>query len=101
MVYNIFGENMETIEKEKLVIKTIEKIRPYIQADGGDVQFVRLEDGIVYVSVLGACIGCSALEQTLQDGVAALLMDEVPGIKGVMLDNVALDNLKQEQNNTI
>ena len=85
---------MENIEKEKLIIKTIEKVRPYIQADGGDVQFVRLEDDIVYVSVMGACVGCSALEQTLQEGVAALIMDEVEGIKEVRLDNdVALENL--------
>lgn len=87
-------ENTDIKEKEKLIIKTIEKIRPYIQADGGDVQFVRLEDDVVYVNVLGACVGCSALEMTLQDGVAALLMDEVPGIKDVRLDNsVILENL--------
>ena len=48
---------MEKEEKEKLIIKTIEKIQPYLQADGGDVEFVRLEDDIVYVKVHGACVG--------------------------------------------
>ncbi len=77
---------MEKEEKEKLVLKTIDKIRPYIQTDGGDVEFVRLEDDIVYVKVHGACVGCGALEMTLKDGVAALIMDEVPEIKDVRLD---------------
>lgn len=82
---------MENSEKEKLVIKTIEKIRPYLQADGGDVEFIRLEDDIVYVKVMGACVGCSALEMTLKDGVGALIMDEVEGIKDVRLDLPGFD----------
>ncbi len=81
---------MEKEEKEKLIIKTIEKIQPYLQADGGDVEFVKLEDDIVYVKVHGACIGCGALEMTLKDGVAALIMDEVPDIKDVRLDESQL-----------
>jgi len=76
---------MEQSEKEKLVIKTIEKVRPYLQADGGDVEFVKLEDDIVYVSVMGACVGCAALNETLTDGVGALILDEVEGIKDVRL----------------
>ena len=76
---------MEYSEKEKQVIKTIEKIRPYIQADGGDVNFVKLEDDIVYVTVFGACVGCSALSETLTDGIGALIIDEVEGIKDVRL----------------
>lgn len=72
------------------IIKCIEKIRPYIQQDGGDVEFVRLEDDIVYVSVHGACLGCSSLDMTLKDGVEALILDEVEGIKEVRLDNQML-----------
>ena len=72
-------------EKTKLVEKTIEKCRPYIQADGGDVEFVKLEDDIVYVRVHGACVGCMALDETLKDGVEALILDEVEGIKEVRL----------------
>ena len=63
---------MEKEEKEKLVIKTIDKIKPYLQADGGDVEFSRLEDDIVYVRVHGACIGCGALEMTLKRMVLQL-----------------------------
>lgn len=77
-------------EKIKAVEKTIEKCRPYIQADGGDVEFVKLEDDIVYVRVHGACVGCIALDFTLKEGIEAMLMDEVEGIKEVRL---AIDEL--------
>lgn len=76
---------MEFEEKVALVKKTIEKVRPYIQGDGGDVEFVKLEDDIVYVRVHGACVGCMALDSTLKDGVEALILDEVEGIKEVRL----------------
>lgn len=76
---------MEFEEKVALVKKTIEKVRPYIQGDGGDVEFVKLEDDIVYVKVYGACVGCMALDSTLKDGVEALILDEVEGIKEVRL----------------
>ena len=76
---------MEIEEKIALVKKTIEKVRPYIQGDGGDVEFVKLEDDIVYVRVHGACVGCMALDATLKDGIEALILDEVEGIKEVRL----------------
>lgn len=76
---------MNNEEKITAIKKTIEKCRPYIQADGGDVEFVKFEDDIVYVKVHGACVGCMALDATLKDGVEALLLDEVEGIKEVRL----------------
>jgi len=77
------------MDKESKIIaikNSIEKIRPYIQRDGGDVEFVKLEDDIVYVRVHGACVGCISLDQTLKDGVEAIILDEVEGIKEVRLD---------------
>ncbi len=65
--------------------KTINKIRPYIQADGGDVQLIDYQDGVVTVSMTGACAGCMAIGTTLNDGIQALLMDEVPEVKRVEL----------------
>ena len=82
---------MEFEEKVELVKKTIEKVRPYIQGDGGDVEFVKLEDDIVYVKVHGACVGCMALDSTLKDGVEALILDEVEGIKEVRLADEQLN----------
>ncbi len=67
-------------------IKTIlNKIRPYLQQDGGDVEFVEFKDGIVYVKMLGACIGCSSIDITVKDGIEALLLEDVPGVIGVEL----------------
>ena len=70
---------------EKEIVKVINKIRPYIQRDGGDVEFVRFEDGIVFVRMLGACLGCSSVFDTLEGGIEAILLDEVAGVKKVML----------------
>ncbi len=63
--------------------EVIEKIKPYIRRDGGDIRFVKYEEGIVYVEMLGACVGCSLVDTTLTDGVEAILLEEVPGIIGV------------------
>ena len=72
-------------DKIKLVKQTIEKIRPYLQRDGGDVEFVSLEDDVVYVKVFGACVGCLSLNETLKDGVMALILDEVPQLIYLLL----------------
>lgn len=89
---------MELQEKINLVKKTIEKVRPYIQGDGGDVEFVKLEDDIVYVRVHGACVGCMALDATLKDGVEALILDEVEGIKEVRLAEDNLETIVNQKN---
>ncbi len=73
--------NSDLIEKQ--VKEILHKVRPYLQRDGGDVKYVRYEDGIVYVEMMGACVGCSALDSTLKDGIEAILLEEVPGIIGV------------------
>lgn len=67
----------------KLIKQTIKKLRPYLNADGGDLDFVKFKDGIVYVRLLGACIGCSSSDDTITNSVEALLLEEVPGVIGV------------------
>ncbi|MEG0314280.1 MAG: NifU family protein [Erysipelotrichaceae bacterium] len=73
--------------KEEEIISVIEKIRPYMQRDGGDVAFVKFEDGIVYVNMMGACSECYALDDTLKLGVEAILLEEVEGVLEVRLAN--------------
>lgn len=70
-------------EIEKQVIEVLEKLRPYLQRDGGDIEFVRFEEGIVYVRMLGACVGCMAMDATLYDGIEQALLEEVPGVIGI------------------
>ena len=76
--------------QEEQVIDVLEKIRPYIQRDGGDVEFESLQDGIVTVRMLGACADCLSINETLKDGIEALILDEVPGIKEVRLSSTSL-----------
>ena len=65
---------------EEQVIDVINRIRPYLNSDGGDVEFVKFENGIVYVKLVGACAGCAMQDATLKDGLEALLLEEVPGV---------------------
>ena len=74
---------MDNSTIEMQVKEILHKVRPYLQRDGGDVKFIRFENGIVYVEMLGACVGCGALDSTLKDGIEAILLEEVPGIIGV------------------
>ncbi|NLC42476.1 MAG: NifU family protein [Erysipelothrix sp.] len=74
---------------EEKIIYTLNKIRPYIQGDGGDVEFDRIEDdGIVYVKLLGACVGCGLSNVTIKMGVESILMDEIPEVTEVRLQEV-------------
>ena len=67
-------------ETKKKIIAVLEKIRPFLIRDGGDIEFVKFEDGIVYVQMHGACAGCMMLDATLKDGVEQILIEEVPGV---------------------
>ncbi|HMM00416.1 MAG TPA: NifU family protein [Bacilli bacterium] len=74
-----------TIEEQ--IEQTLDKIRPFIRRDGGDVKFLRFDNGVVYVSMVGACQGCSLIDTTLTQGIEVILMEEVPGVLGVSLEN--------------
>ena len=52
--------------------------------DGGDIEFIKYEDNIVYISLLGACANCQMIDLTLKDGIAAAIMSEVPSVKDVI-----------------
>ena len=79
---------MENIEEQ--IKNVIHKLRPYLQRDGGDIEYVDFKDGIVYVRMLGACAGCSMIDDTLKDGVEQILMEEVPGVLEVQNISSAL-----------
>lgn len=63
---------------------TIGKIRPALQADGGDVELVEVSDGVVKVRLTGACAGCPMSTMTLKAGIERILMEEVPEVKEVV-----------------
>ncbi|RAK07135.1 Fe-S cluster biogenesis protein NfuA [Halanaerobium saccharolyticum] len=66
------------------VEKYIDKIRPSLQADGGDVELVEVtEDGVVKVKLLGACSGCPMSTLTIKNGIERTLKQNVDGIQEV------------------
>ena len=65
------------------VQEVIDKLRPYLQRDGGDVQLVDVEDGIVKLRLMGACGSCPSSTITLKAGIERALIEEVPGITEV------------------
>ncbi len=70
-------------DQKKAVEQALTKIRPMLQRDGGDIELVEVNDGIVKVRLTGACKGCPMSQMTLKQGVEKLLMKEVPGLKEV------------------
>ena len=68
--------------KEK-VQKALDKIRPMLQADGGDVELIDIEDGVVKVRLQGACAGCPMSQMTLKNGIEKILKKEIPEVKSV------------------
>lgn len=76
---------MERAELEKKVIAIIEQLRTYLQADGGDIEFVELtDDNIVMVKLQGACGSCPHARMTLKQGVESVMKEQLPEIKAVM-----------------
>ncbi len=69
--------------KEK-VKAALDKIRPALQADGGDVELVEVKDGIVKVKLTGACSGCPMSAITLKKGIERVLKEQVPEVKAVV-----------------
>ncbi len=76
---------MDIQSMESQVNTLITKVRPYLQRDGGDIEIISIEDGIVYVKMLGACDGCMAIDITLKQGIETMLLENVPGIIGVVM----------------
>lgn len=68
---------------EEKIIKTLNKIQPFLAQDGGGVEFVRFEDGIVYIRLLGACSHCHFKDTTIHDSIEELLIEEVNGVIAV------------------
>ena len=78
-----------------LIQQTLDKVRPFINRDGGDVEFVDFIDGIVYINMKGACQDCMLIDSTISDGIEIILQEEVPGVIGVKL---ASEMPKKEEN---
>lgn len=68
----------------KIIKEAIEDLRLFLNMDGGDIEFIKYEDGYVYVKLTGACAHCGFQDVTLKDNIEAYLLEEIPGLKGVI-----------------
>lgn len=75
---------------EKKIIDIIDTLRPFIINDGGNIEFVKYENNIVYIQMLGACADCEMMDLTLKDGIEIAIKDEIPEVKEVInISNVS------------
>jgi len=75
---------MKNESTEKKIKELIEKMRPFLINDGGDIEFVEYKDNIVYIRLTGACQNCEYIDFTLKDGIEEMLTTEIPEIKEVI-----------------
>ena len=81
------GTNKETNKTElDHIFDTIEEIRPFLNMDGGDIEFVKydIENKTVFVKMFGACAMCNMIDETLQNGLLELIREKVPDIENVI-----------------
>lgn len=71
-------------EKKNSIMEALDSVRPYLQADGGDVEYVDYVDDVVHVRLKGACGTCPSAMMTLQMGVEKAIRERLPEIKGVI-----------------
>ncbi len=65
------------------IISIIDRIKPFIISDGGNIEFVKYVDNIVYIKLDGACKDCMFIDTTLKDGIEEIMISEIPEIKEV------------------
>ena len=76
----IYVNNDNIVDRIKVII---EKIKPFLMNDGGNIEFIKYEDNIVYVRLLGACVECDMIDITLKDGIEEIIINEIPEVKEV------------------
>jgi len=69
---------------EERINAALDKVRPGIQADGGEVWLIKVDDGVAWVQMLGACGGCPASNMTLKGAIEAVVTADVPEIREVL-----------------
>lgn len=73
--------NMDTKDSTTVkIIEIIDKIRPFLISDGGNIEFVKFENGIVYVKMMGHCSDCPMLDTTLKDSIEYAIINEIPEV---------------------
>lgn len=74
---------MKKEDIELKIIAIIDRIKPFIISDGGNIDFVKYVDNVVYVRLDGACKDCAFIDTTLKDGIEEIIVSEIPEVKEV------------------
>ena len=69
---------------ENKIKEIIDKLKPFLISEGGNIEFVKYENNIVYIKMMGACANCEMLDFTLKEGIEASIISEVPEVKEVV-----------------
>ena len=76
---------MKSVEEK--IMEIINKLKPFLISEGGNIEFIKYEDNIVYIKMMGACANCEMLDLTLKEGIESSIISEIPEVKEVV--NVA------------
>lgn len=74
------------MDAEKIIIEIIEEIRPFLNMEGGDVEFIKYDksEACVYVKLYGACANCMMQDETLENGLLEMITEKVPEVKNII-----------------
>ena len=75
---------MKKNNNENIIKEIIEDIKPYLNYEGGDIEFIKYEDNYVYVKLFGACANCGLQDYTLNDNILELIKEKVPEVKNII-----------------
>lgn len=75
--------NMRSDDTSK-ILEIIQQLKPYLNSDGGDIEFIKYEDNYCYIKLYGACASCLFQDYTIQDNIFEAIKEEVPNCKGVI-----------------
>lgn len=69
---------------EEKIIEIINCLKPFLNSEGGDIEFIEYKDKIVYIKMTGACANCQMLDYTLRDGIESTIKSEIPEVESVV-----------------
>lgn len=72
------------MNNEQIIIDTINKIRPFLMSDGGNIEFIKYENNTVYVKLSGACSDCEMIDITMKESIELMIKEIVPEVEQVI-----------------
>jgi len=80
---------LHPVPLETRVLEALQSVRPYLESHGGDVELVRIEEGVAYLRLQGSCHGCASSTATLRDAIEQAILEAAPDIERIEAEGVA------------